>query len=266
MRKIILLLISVGALAAQTQQTATINGATNQQLSAGSVHIDPNKVAADTGAANAYVIAPTVAVALTSGVQAYFTTSNANTGSSTINVSSTGVKSLTKYGTTALIQGDIVSGVLYTAQYDGTQWQLLNPSTSIACPTCTTAASTMTLNYPVAGSGSRGVQTTTNNPQVVYTIASPGASPVITLSNGNVQEMTLTATATATVVTTSALPGDYTIIVCEGSTLYGFTFPATFRGATTAISTGSTASKCNSQTFTFDGTNIYAKGLPTLNF
>ncbi|MGO9650106.1 MAG: hypothetical protein ACLPOO_18895 [Terriglobales bacterium] len=94
----------------------------------------PNYFTTDTGVANAYVIAPATA-ALTQGTVVRFTTANANTGASTINVNGTGVLSLTKNGTTtALNLGDILSGVVYTAIYDGAEWQLTNPSTGPVSP------------------------------------------------------------------------------------------------------------------------------------
>jgi len=50
-------------------------------------------------------------------------------------VNGTGVLSLTKNGTTtALNLGDILSGVVYTAIYDGAEWQLTNPSTGPVSP------------------------------------------------------------------------------------------------------------------------------------
>ena len=53
-----------------------------------------------------------------------------NTGATTINLNSLGAKSITKSGTTALVAGDIVSGQVYLIEYDGTRFQLINPSTS----------------------------------------------------------------------------------------------------------------------------------------
>jgi hypothetical protein len=52
-----------------------------------------------------------------------------NTGAATINLNSLGAKSITKQGSTALSAGDIVSGQIYIIEYDGTRFQLINPST-----------------------------------------------------------------------------------------------------------------------------------------
>ena len=59
-----------------------------------------------------------------------FVAAATNTGAVTINLNSLGAKSITKLGTTALSAGDIVSGQLYLIEYDGTRFQLINPTTS----------------------------------------------------------------------------------------------------------------------------------------
>lgn len=82
---------------------------------------------ADTGAANAYVVAYPGMQTLTTGSIVVFTTANANTTSSTLNVSGTGVKNITKAGATALVANDIRASAVNLAFYDGTEWQLLNP-------------------------------------------------------------------------------------------------------------------------------------------
>ena len=85
--------------------------------------------AADSGAANAYVITLAPALgSLVTGEQAWFTTANANTTAATINVNGLGVKNITKLGTTALVANDILASTLYEIVWDGTEWQLINPS------------------------------------------------------------------------------------------------------------------------------------------
>ena len=59
-----------------------------------------------------------------------FVAVNTNTGAATINLNSLGAKSITKLGSTALAAGDIVSGRVYLIEYDGTRFQLINPSAS----------------------------------------------------------------------------------------------------------------------------------------
>lgn len=77
----------------------------------------------------------TLTGSLTPAIAAYaagnlfsFVAANTNTGATTINLNSLGAKSITKFGSTALAAGDIVSGQLYLIEYDGTRFQLINPS------------------------------------------------------------------------------------------------------------------------------------------
>ena len=59
-----------------------------------------------------------------------FVAANTNTGAATIALNGLAAKNITKTGTTALAAGDIVSGRVYLIEYDGTRFQLLNPSAS----------------------------------------------------------------------------------------------------------------------------------------
>jgi hypothetical protein len=72
-------------------------------------------------------LAPAIAAYATGNLFS-FVAANTNTGATTINLNSLGAKSITKSGTTALVAGDIVSGKVCLIEYDGTQFQLLNPS------------------------------------------------------------------------------------------------------------------------------------------
>jgi hypothetical protein len=105
----------------------------------------------------------TLTGSLTPAIAAYatgnlfsFVAANTNTGAATINLNSLGAKSITKQGTTALSAGDIVSGRLYLIEYDGTRFQLINPTnvavTGIVSPAnggtgiANNAASTLTIS------------------------------------------------------------------------------------------------------------------------
>ena len=59
-----------------------------------------------------------------------FVAANTNTGAATIALNGLAAKNITKLGSTALAAGDIVSGRVYLIEYDGTRFQLLNPSAS----------------------------------------------------------------------------------------------------------------------------------------
>lgn len=86
-----------------------------------------NNYASDTGTANAYAVAlPTAPSAYEAGMQLSFLAVNANTGASTINVNSLGVKNITKYGVNALTGGEINASQVIDIIYDGTEFQLVN--------------------------------------------------------------------------------------------------------------------------------------------
>lgn len=86
----------------------------------------------DTGAANAYVVAEAGMQTLTTGSMCAFVVgaSHAVTGASTLNCSATGVKNLTKAGTSPLVNGDGPVGAVIYAIYDGTEWVDLTPVAS----------------------------------------------------------------------------------------------------------------------------------------
>ena len=68
-----------------------------------------------------------VIVAYTAGAQYSFLPQNTNTGAVTLDIDTLGAKSVTKYGTTALVAGDLVAGSVALIEYDGTRFQLINP-------------------------------------------------------------------------------------------------------------------------------------------
>lgn len=87
--------------------------------------------AADTGAANAYVVALSPALdAYITGMPVHFKAANANTGASTININGLGVKTIKKNGSADLIPGDIAAGQIVVVVYDGINFQLVSNAVS----------------------------------------------------------------------------------------------------------------------------------------
>jgi len=124
-----------------------------------------------------------------------------NTGAATINLNSLGAKSITKSGTTALAAGDLVSGQVYLIEYDGTRFQLINPSsvsasvssisfgsTGLTPATATTGAVTVAGTLAVVNGGT-GVTTSTGTTNVVLSNSPTLVTPILgiptsgTLSN-----------------------------------------------------------------------------------
>jgi hypothetical protein len=87
------------------------------------------KPVSDTGAADAYVVALSpAATSYVTGMPVVFIAANDNTGASTINVNSLGVKTIKKLqGSSDLAQGDILAGGLVVLIYDGTYFQIQSP-------------------------------------------------------------------------------------------------------------------------------------------
>ncbi len=83
----------------------------------------------DTGVADAYAITLIPAILSYKAGQVFsFLSSHTNTTTSTLNVNGLGAKTINKKdGATALVAGDIVSGQLVEVEYDGTNFQMLNP-------------------------------------------------------------------------------------------------------------------------------------------
>lgn len=94
-------------------------------------HID--NFAADTGAADAYAVAPTPAFnAYFTGMRIRFKATNANTGASTVNVNALGVKDIKKSVSSALTAGDIAADQIVELTYDGTNFQMDVPIFAVA--------------------------------------------------------------------------------------------------------------------------------------
>lgn len=83
----------------------------------------------DTGAADAYVITPVPAIAAYAVGQIFtFKSIHANTTTSTLNVNGKGATTIKKNGgANNLVAGDILLGQIVQVEYDGTNFQLVNP-------------------------------------------------------------------------------------------------------------------------------------------
>lgn len=142
-----------------------------------------------------------------------FVAANTNTGAATININSLGAKSITKQGLTALAAGDIVSGQISLIEYDGTRFQLINPSgvtgvssisfgsTGLTPATATSGAVSVAGTLAVANGGT-GLTSGTSGGVLYYsatgTLASSAALTASTLLVGGGAGVAPTTTTTAT--------------------------------------------------------------------
>lgn len=97
-----------------------------------------HQYSSDTGTANAYAVslnpAPTV---YTTGMMISFMASNANTGVSTININSLGIKTIKKNISSDLAGGDIKAGQVILLVYDGTNFQFASSSMPVVATSST---------------------------------------------------------------------------------------------------------------------------------
>lgn len=94
----------------QLQDGAALNGGTSSGTNTITFNMTPTITAYATGQSFSFVAGGT------------------NTSAATININGVGAKNVTKRGTTALVAGDILINSVYFIEYDGTQFQLINPS------------------------------------------------------------------------------------------------------------------------------------------
>jgi hypothetical protein len=156
------------------------------------------------------------------GAQYSFIAQNTNTGAVTIDIDTLGVKSITKFGTTALVANDIIAGALVLIEYDGTRFQLLNPTSFVfdyittdyirETTTISATAATGTINFDVA---TQSILYYTTNASANWTLnVRGGASATLNslMSTGQTVTITFLATQGATAYYNSAFTIDGTSV------------------------------------------------------
>lgn len=163
----------------------------------------------DGGAANAYTVTPTTAVPgyVARMVVAFSPTAN-NTGASTINISGLGVKNIVTVSNAALVSGDLVTGTIYLAAYDGTSFRLLSITKNYADQLAMSAAlPAQSLGFLRSdGSAAAFTQTHTGYAQneVKGADVASAATINLTTATGNLVHITGTTTITAITIPSGA--------------------------------------------------------------
>lgn len=116
--------------------------------------VTANYVGTVGGTADVITLTPAPAITAYAAGQTFsWIASGGNTTNVTVNVSAVGAKALTKNGTVALVAGDLPSGALITATYDGTRLQLVSalPRNYVATVGGTSDVITLTPTPAIAG-------------------------------------------------------------------------------------------------------------------
>ena len=252
------------------------------QLQAGSASTYITAAGADTITGT---VTPTL-TAYATGQQFSFVAAGTNTTAVTLNIDGVGVKAVTRAGTTALAAGDILTGQVAIVEYDGTQFQLLDPNAftnlrvsgtlGVTGVTTLTGAATLsaaltyggvTLTNAVTGTGKMVLDTspTVNNPTVtnyietLQAVGTVGASSTLALTNGTVLTATLTASTPCTFTMPTATAGKSFILIltqaATGMTTATFT-SVKFPGGTAPTITA-TASAVDVISFVANGTSWF---------
>lgn len=172
-----------------------------------------------TGTANAQVVATTTpnSFTLTTGNVVAFLAGFTNTGATTLNTNSTGATNVfrrTSGGVVALVGGEIVFGNLYFCQFDGTQFQILNPTPGQYINAQTGAS------YAVAAGDNGKLITRTNAGAMADTIGQ--ASNTGSFPTGWWTEYQVLDTSTGAVTltaTTSTINGKSTLTIQPGQSV-----------------------------------------------
>jgi hypothetical protein len=116
----------------------------------------------DSGAADAYVVTLPQTVAYTAGLRVRFVAGAANTGASTVNVNSLGVKAIKQANGDALISGDIALDQVVDLTYDGTNFKFVGATNSAVTAAATSATNAATSETNAASSASSASTSATN--------------------------------------------------------------------------------------------------------
>ena len=202
-----------------------------------------------------------------------FVAAATNTTAVTLNIDGVGVKSVTRAGTTALAAGDILTGQVAIVEYDGTQFQLLDPNafTNLRVSGTLTYGG-VTLTNAVTGTGKMALDTTptiatpvltnptvTNYVETLQAVGTVGASSTLALTNGTVLTATLTASTPCTFTMPTATAGKSFILILTqaASGMTTATFTSVKYPGGTAPTITATASAVDILTFVANGTSWF---------
>jgi len=213
--------------------------------------------AADSGAANAYAITLSgVSTTYTAGLRIQFKAANANSGASTLNVNSQGVKNIILTDGSTLPANAIVANALVDVMYDGTSFQLLSDSNGSQE---TVGNLAVTGNLTVTGTSGFTGNVTANVATVTTMAGNPSFSGNVTISGTNTNVANLNASGNAAITGTASFTGNVsanTVTVTSLSDSGNLTFTGTGNRITGDFSNATIASRVAFQSSTTNGQTI----------
>jgi hypothetical protein len=201
----------------------------------------------DSGSANAYAISgDSLEKAYRTGIRCTFKAANTNTTTSTLNYNSLGTKTIVTSDGSNVAAGAIVSGGIYTVEYDGTNFQIKN---AFNVPTSDTTGS-----FTITLTGMSATTTGTVNYRIINknTVQVWVASGITGTSNAN----TMTGTGVPSAIQPTT--GKYIIVRCEDNT--GFEFDILYTGTSGTWTFGKGAAYATSS-YTTSGTKGFSPGV-----
>lgn len=205
---------------------------------------------------------PTFAAYFT-GLRVCFKSAGANTGAVTLNVNGLGAKAVTKGGTTALTAGDIPSGAVVIAVYDGTQFQLIAVNADYLKSSDSTVLKTSSIGVSV-----QGYDANTTKLNVTQTFTAPQRGSVTTdndlsfdMAAGN--NFTCTPSAGGTLTFTNITAGQSGYILLVNGSNYAIAAHANTKIATSDL-TKISATGTYLISYYSNGTNVYCSASGSL--
>lgn len=191
----------------------------------------------DSGAADAYVVTlRPVITAYTAGLRILIKASNTNTGTSTLNVNGLGVKTIKKNVSSNLAGGDITSGQVFEVVYDGTNFQLLNSSTTGGGTVTADNGLNMSTSTNVQIGGTLLKNTSIDASTFMLTLTKAAINQVLNIVNTGGQGLGVSGTSIGAAIQASGT-NPLWVIKTSGSTSTverGFLLQKTSTGATSA--------------------------------
>jgi len=215
-----------------------------------------------------------VTAAYASGQRYVLIPTGNNTTAVTIDINSLGPKALTKQGATALVAGDLITGVVYYITYDGTRFQVLNPSTLSTSSTqggsmingaLSTTVSSNALT--VAIKTSSGADPSASSPVLVPFLNQTGGYSIVSIAGA----FSVTVPSTATLGTFSGIESFIDIVLFDDAPAFRLgvinrSLPVNFGDDVTASSTTISAGADNAGVYYTGVAGVTNKQMTVLGY